>query len=760
MRLGIQRIAALLASSTLVLGVVNVPSGAQSNAAGNSPTYTVTFAARVCPTYESVFANRSRNNIQESLKNLGPDTPYANFTQVLPSFEDGLSPQNNCQPLTGWKFALGSGYTRPVPGTNLSYVTGTSSVADRQVTTLASTPLLDAHGDPTGSAIPGAATITLTAAEANLASRSSSLWTMGGTPTQPLGSTPNDYGFAALRCATDNVNGDNVEWIGFPSATTHVFCFAFYVQPPPGAGTITITKQLASAQAGAASFDFQGSISYTSNNDFQLTVPGGQTTKSINFVRGETRPSDAPWTVEEQPAPGYDLTSLVCNKLTTSVITISGAEASIVLAPGDHVTCTYLNSLTPPLLGKLSITKTVTSPAGFAPPSSELPETFTYAAQSGANHANFSTTVPYGQTSSPTATALVIAGTWQVSEDTPPIHAGWTWTPSGVTCVDDHGHVTTSATASISVPVSPTDGASCIFTNVLHPTGSLTILVKSHGATGSFPVHIVGLDALAGTELNQTATTTSDGVATIALGDSTTPLNGSWNVSVATPNATSRGHWRILGSPSCNVRGPAAHLSGPEELRVSPSNSVQPNLVCDFEYQFVPASTVSLEKVVLGDLSAFTSNVVITLTCDDGSTATLTVPPGTTNVATLPTPVVIQSTTTCHAVETESGVNSVDSVAIVHGVMVNGAYTSEHVADFVVPADTTSSHVVAVFANTFSKGGGNNGGGGTDGKPPTNGGSGDLPYTGAPLQLLGGLAVVLGGLSVFAFLRRRSILKS
>ena len=187
---------------------------------------------------------------------------------------------------------------------------------------------------------------------------------------------------------------------------------------------------------------------------------------------------------------------------------------------------------------------------------------------------------------------------------------------------------------------------------------------------------------------------------------------------------------------------------------------MQPNLICDFEYQFVAASTVSLEKVLLGDLTAFTSDVVISLTCDDGTTATLTVPPGTTNGASLPTPVTIQSSTTCHAVETSSGVNSADSVAIVHGVLVNGSYTSEHVADFFVPADTTESHVVAVFADTFSKGGGNNGGGGTDGQPPIGGGSGDLPYTGAPLGLIGGLAVALGGLSALAFMRRRSIIKN
>jgi hypothetical protein len=38
--------------------------------------YWVTIAARVCDAYTDIHANKARNNIQESLKDLGPDTPY------------------------------------------------------------------------------------------------------------------------------------------------------------------------------------------------------------------------------------------------------------------------------------------------------------------------------------------------------------------------------------------------------------------------------------------------------------------------------------------------------------------------------------------------------------------------------------------------------------------------------------------------------------------------------------------------------------
>ena len=70
------------------------------------------------------------------------------------------------------------------------------------------------------------------------------------------------YGFAALRCAIDDLNGDNVECDPYPSGVRHVFCFAYYVTPPPSSGTIVIRKQV-QGPADAESFPFTGNISYT-----------------------------------------------------------------------------------------------------------------------------------------------------------------------------------------------------------------------------------------------------------------------------------------------------------------------------------------------------------------------------------------------------------------------------------------------------------------------------------------------------------------
>ena len=114
--------------------------------------------------------------------------------------------------------------------------------------------------------IEGAVTLQLTADQIAQASKGNSLWVMGGTPTDPV-ATPANYAFGALRCGVDNLNGDNVEWVTFPNNSIHVFCFAYYVMPPPPAGTIIVRKRL-SIPAGAPdvppqTFRFTGNLSFT-----------------------------------------------------------------------------------------------------------------------------------------------------------------------------------------------------------------------------------------------------------------------------------------------------------------------------------------------------------------------------------------------------------------------------------------------------------------------------------------------------------------
>jgi hypothetical protein len=75
----------------------------------------VTLVARQCPAYTDITANRARNDIQESLRNLGADTPYRAGQPIDPAIESANQP--NCSPLPDWTFTLGTGYaSRAVSG--------------------------------------------------------------------------------------------------------------------------------------------------------------------------------------------------------------------------------------------------------------------------------------------------------------------------------------------------------------------------------------------------------------------------------------------------------------------------------------------------------------------------------------------------------------------------------------------------------------------------------------------------------------------
>ena len=129
------------------------------------------------------------------------------------------------------------------------------------------------------------------------------LWIQGGTPTDPvLASVPafaDEYGFGALRCAIDNLNGDNVEWIKFPTGSRHVYCFAYYVDAAaderddrdPQGGLATRRRPTRRSPSRATS-------PTRPTARFPLTVTNGQAGLGDLLPRRH-RPGDAPWTVRE-----------------------------------------------------------------------------------------------------------------------------------------------------------------------------------------------------------------------------------------------------------------------------------------------------------------------------------------------------------------------------------------------------------------------------------------------------------------------------
>ena len=230
--------------------------------------YSVTIAARECPGYGDIMANRARERHPGIVAGSRPDTAYVGGQQIDPDVEQANDV--NCTPLNGAVFSFGDGTAsraRPSIG-------GSSGVIRRRpgslpVPTANCVPRLDAQGQPRARTW-RATTFALNETQIDLASRSSSLWLQGGTVGAPLpahGVGGQTLAFGALRCAIDNLNGDNVEWVGFPSVagqgSHHVFCYAYYVSVAPPQGSITIVKRL-SPGAGTISqgFTFASNATY------------------------------------------------------------------------------------------------------------------------------------------------------------------------------------------------------------------------------------------------------------------------------------------------------------------------------------------------------------------------------------------------------------------------------------------------------------------------------------------------------------------
>ena len=501
------RLPALLAVFGALLAVLPSSAGAQVGATG----YKVTIAARECPEYTDITANRARNDIQESLEDLGEDTPYTDNQPIDPAIEDDNQP--NCTPLDDWRFTLGEGYiSRAVSGAwgSLSIVT---DPYDTDIVTLPDTPLLDDNGADTGDTIAGAVTIELTEEQLERAATGNSLWLQGGTPSDPILNEvfPGQYGFGALRCAIDNLNGDNVEWISFPEGSEHVFCYAYYVKPPPTSGRIVIRKRV----VGGASqvFNFDGNLSFNEGGKFSITLNNQESASTSEFFRaaGET------WTAHELVPAGWSLTDISCVTPLGSTWDgdLAAAEVRITLRARDLVTCTFTDALTP-ADGQLFIEKLTRGGTGLFgfeifPSGGDRP---TAEAQARTEERN----VPVAADPSPLELG---PGDYRIEERLPRRRAG-EWRLKRVFCNADTVGIRRprSRTSSVDVTIEAGEGAACTFVNKFVPKGAIVIDKATVGGTATTGFTISPLRDPQ-TSYSQSATTREPGEPRRARGDST-----------------------------------------------------------------------------------------------------------------------------------------------------------------------------------------------------------------------------------------------
>jgi hypothetical protein len=458
---------AAIATAIGALGGLGLPAPALA-----THTKLLTVAARVCPSFASITANTARNNIMESLEDLGVDSPYkpvGSIPKVMdPDVEARVQP--DCQPLANWNFTLGKGYkTRAVSGSfgSLSIVT---DPIFRTVATQDSVPLLSDLSVDTGRTIQGATTIELTDAEVAQANNSS-LWVQGGTQTAPV-ADPDTYAFGALRCATDNVNGDNVEYVAYPTGKNHVFCFAYYVSPAPTAGTIKVVKTVTPDTVPAQDFPFQGDVSYAEGGAFTINA-GGKKTGSASFIRAGGRS----WSFREIVPAGFVLSSLTCSSQNgTSTSTITAPSASVALAAGDTVTCTFANAPAPPEPppGGLIIRKVTRGALGTFP--------FSVTGKADAHLEATTTEEDVAAEAQPKGSPRFPPGDYRIEEELPSTAKG-DWKLSSVFCNTAEKEIVDGTAVHFTVPKA---GGVCTFTNKFTPAGSIKLHKATVGATGTF----------------------------------------------------------------------------------------------------------------------------------------------------------------------------------------------------------------------------------------------------------------------------------
>ncbi|NBU32322.1 MAG: hypothetical protein EBS36_04020 [Actinobacteria bacterium] len=564
--------------------------------AGDTPeeqNYKVTLAARLCPTYSDIMANKARNNIMESLQNVGINSLYASAPYagaVRPEVEDNpASGQSACTPLSNWTFGMAQGTNGKDSGTfgALSKVRSPYQWA----TTVSSVPELDAFGNDTGRTISGAITFNLTPAQiTGLANRSS--WVQGGVPGSPLNGN-SSIAFGTLRCAIDNANADNIEWLGTSGGSRHMFCYAYYVDTTEKSGTIIVRKVVPKGGSGV-SFGFSGDLSFTPGGAFSLNAGGSQ-----SFIRaaGET------WNVlEDSPKEPFELTGLACNSsngLSTVDTNLVTRSASITLGIADTVTCTFTNESKPK--SKLTVYKVATGAVG----------TFGFdLSQGGTSKYSGNTAVSeQGEEALVTEQAGLAPGTYTITETSRPSTPGGTWDTPSITCVDSTGAEVTSTgdvLTGASITLSGSD-TSCIVVNNFSPDAKINIVNKIIGGSGS-----ISADASFVTINGLTRSERSDTLTNIVWGDGGAQTSqqsglafGTYEITGAAPTNTDTSTWEL---DSLDCTGGASHSISESNvsLELDPTSVGTTEITCTYVWKLTNLADITVSKISLGEVGTFT----------------------------------------------------------------------------------------------------------------------------------------------------------
>jgi hypothetical protein len=198
---------------------------------------------------------------------------------------------------------------------------------------------------------------------------------------------------------------------------------------------------------------------------FAFTVAGGAVSDAFQLADAtapHTTSGLAPggYTITETVPSGWDLTGATCTGGPFGAGAPYTNGATIAVAAGDAITCTFENTEQPPAVGSITVDK-VTVPAASA-------QLFTFTVAGGAISDGFE----LADATAPHTTANLAPGTYTITETVP---AGWDLT--GATCAGGPFGAGAPYTNGATIAVAGGDAITCTFTNTRQgaAVGSLTV---------------------------------------------------------------------------------------------------------------------------------------------------------------------------------------------------------------------------------------------------------------------------------------------
>ncbi|MEY2581898.1 MAG: hypothetical protein QOE09_1747 [Ilumatobacteraceae bacterium] len=307
-------------------------------------------------------------------------------------------------------------------------------------------------------------------------------------------------------------------------------------------GSVVVQK---ATVGGMGTFAFTGVVAGSITTTDANGQPSASHLSSVSLVPGT-------YAVAETPANGWDTTSSCDNGSPTG---------AIVVAPGQTVTCTFINTKR----GEIIVKKATVGTTG----------TFAF---TGAVSGSLTTTTSQGAPSGGQLSQVVVPGTYAVAETAV---TDWDTTSS---C--DNGSVTSA------IVVAPGQTVTCTFVNTKR--GTIVVRKATSGATGSF--------AFTGTVAGGITTITSDGVASGNTLSATVAPGANYSVAETLPSG-----WD-LSSAVCSDGSPVTKID------------VSANEMVTCTFTNVKRGSITIVKVAnpqLADDFSFASPTLGGFTLDD-----------------------------------------------------------------------------------------------------------------------------------------------